>query len=123
MIWEPTINPEAYAIESKLNLPDGIKLFDIHINTGGSLLFFLEIFGERSTLAIAPGDDPVGRFHKLLEDTVMAREVGIPKGAPKAVKKADEAKDKKLGIKEGSKRDISEDKKLMKKMGHKPKGK
>ncbi len=53
----------------------------------------------------------------------MAREIGIPKGAPKAVKKADEAKDKKLGIREGSPRDIKEDKKLMKKMGYKPKGK
>lgn len=121
MIWEPTISAEAYTIESKLNLPDGIKLFDIHINTSGSTLYFLEIFGERSTLAVAPGDDPVGRFHNLLEATMKER--GIPKDASKAIKKADEAKDKKLGIKEGSRRDLSEDKKFMKKMGYKPKGK
>lgn len=73
MIWEPTISPEAYAIESQLVLPDGIKLFDIHINPSGSMLFFLEILGERSTLAIAPGDDPVGRFHRLLEDTMKSK--------------------------------------------------
>jgi hypothetical protein len=73
VIWEPTISPEAYAIESQLVLPDGIKLFDIHINPSGSMLFFLEILGERSTLAIAPGDDPVGRFHRLLEDTMKSK--------------------------------------------------
>ncbi len=117
MIWEPTVSPEAYAIESQLVLPDGIKLFDIHINPSGALLFFLEIFGERSTLAIAPGDDPVGRFHKLLEDTM--KEKGIPKDAPKAIKRADEAKDKKLGIKEGSKKDLALDKKLFNKKGNK----
>lgn len=75
MIWEPTISPEAYAIESQLVLPDGIKLFDIHVNPSGSLLFFLEIFGERSTLALAPGDDPVGRFHKLLEDMMKSKQL------------------------------------------------
>jgi hypothetical protein len=42
------------------------------------------------------------------------KEIGIPKNAPKAVKKADEAKDKKLGIKEGSPRDLKEDARLMK---------
>lgn len=42
------------------------------------------------------------------------KEIGIPKNAPKAVKKADEAKDKAMGIKEGSAKDIREDKKLLK---------
>ena len=114
---------EASLLADQIQLPDGIKLFDIHVNPNKSFLVFLDCLWGRSTLALGPGDDPVGRFHKLLEDTIMAREIGIPKGAPKAVKKADEVKDKKLGIKEGSPRDISEDKKLMKKMGYKPKGK
>lgn len=113
MIWEPTISSEAYAIESQLVLPDGIKLFDIHINPSGSLLFFLEIFGERSTLAIAPGDDPVGRFHKLLEDTIMAKEIGMSPKASKKAKAYDEKVDKAKGLKEGGPRDIAMDKKAM----------
>lgn len=123
MIWEPTISPEAFAIESQLVLPDGIKLFDIHINPSGSLLFFLEIFGERSTLAIAPGDDPVGRFHKLLEDTIMAKEIGMSPKASKKAKAYDEKMDKKMGCKEGSPRDIAMDKKAMKMFPAKKKGK
>jgi len=49
----------------------------------------------------------------------MAKEKGIPKDASKAIKKADSAKDKKLGIKEGSPKDLAMDKKLLKKMGYK----
>ena len=115
MIWEPMISPEAYALESQLHLPDGIKLFDIHVNPSGSLLFFLEILGERSTLAIAPGDDPVGRFHKLLEDTIMAKEIGMKKGASAKAKAYDEKMDKARGLKEGSKADLRADKAAMKK--------
>ena len=40
------------------------------------------------------------------------KEIGIPKSAPKAVKKADEAMDKKKGIKEGSPADLKADKAL-----------
>ena len=43
----------------------------------------------------------------------MAKEIGIPKGASKAIKKADEAYDKKHKIKEGSKADLKADKALM----------
>ena len=43
----------------------------------------------------------------------MEKEVGLPKNAPKAVKKADEIMDKKLGIKEGSKADLKKDAELM----------
>lgn len=123
VIWEPTISSEAYAIESQLHLPDGIKLFDIHVNPSGSRLYFLEIFGERSTLAIAPGDDPVGRFHKLLEDTIMAKERGIPADASKKIKKMDEAYDKKHKLAEGGKADLKADKALLKGEGYKPKKK
>lgn len=70
---------------------------------------------------VAPGDDLMGRFHSLLE--AMMKERGIPKDASKKIKKADEAKDKKLGIKEGSKKDLALDKKLLKKMGYKKGGK
>ena len=115
MIWEPMISPEAYALESQLHLPDGIKLFDIHINPGGSLLFFLDCPWGRSTLAIAPGDDPVGRFHKLLEDTIMAKEIGMKKGASAKAKAYDEKMDKARGLKEGSKADLKADKAAMKK--------
>ena len=41
------------------------------------------------------------------------KEIGIPKSAPKAVKKADEVMDKKKGIKEGSPADLKADKALM----------
>lgn len=123
MIWEPTISPEAYAIESQLVLPDGIKLFDIHINPSGSSLYFLEILGERYTLAIAPGDDPVGRFHKLLEDTIMTKEIGMKKGASAKAKAYDEKMDKKRGLKEGSPADLKADKAAMKMFPPKKKGK
>lgn len=41
------------------------------------------------------------------------KEIGIPKNASKAAKKADEAYDKKHNIKEGSKADLKADKKIM----------
>ena len=41
------------------------------------------------------------------------KEIGIPKNAPKAVKKADEIMDKKAGVKEGSKADLKKDKEIM----------
>lgn len=44
----------------------------------------------------------------------MAKEIGIPANAPKAVKKADEKHDKAKGIKEGSKADLKADKAIMK---------
>ena len=123
MKWGPTTRPEAFLIESQINLPDGINLFDIHINPSGSTLFFLDCPWGRSTLSIAPGDDPIGRFHKLLEEMIMAKEIGIPKDASKKIKKMDEVKDKKLGIKEGSKKDLALDRKLLKKEGYKKGGK
>ena len=43
----------------------------------------------------------------------MEKEIGLPKNAPKAVKKADEIMDKKLGVKEGSKADLKKDKEIM----------
>jgi hypothetical protein len=44
-----------------------------------------------------------------------AKEIGIPKSAPMAAKKMDEKIDKAKGIKEGSKKDIIEDRKILKK--------
>ena len=41
------------------------------------------------------------------------KEIGLPKNAPKAVKKADEIMDKKFGVKEGSKADLKKDAELM----------
>ena len=105
----------------KLQLPNEITLFDVDVNENGSALFFLATPWGRDILALGPGDDLLGRFHKLLEDTMKER--GIPKDASKKIKKADEAKDKRLGIKEGSKRDLAEDRKLLKKMGYKKGGK
>ena len=49
----------------------------------------------------------------------MKKEIGIPKNASKAAKKADEAMDKKKGIKEGSPKDLKADKAIMKKYGKK----
>lgn len=43
------------------------------------------------------------------------KEIGIPKNAPAAVKKADEKHDKAKGIKEGSKADLKADKAIIKK--------
>lgn len=43
-----------------------------------------------------------------------AKEIGIPKGASKAIKAKDEAYDKKHGVKEGSRKDLAADKRLMK---------
>lgn len=112
---------EACLLADQIQLPDGIKLFDIHVNPNKSFLVFLETPWGRSTLAIAPGDDPFGRFHKLLEDTIMAKERGIPADASKKIKKMDEAKDKKMGVKEGSKKDLAMDRALLKREGYKPK--
>lgn len=53
----------------------------------------------------------------------MAKEIGIPKDAPKALKKMDERQDKRLGIKEGSKADLAKDKKMVREWNKKhPKG-
>ena len=41
------------------------------------------------------------------------KEVGIPANAPAAVKKADEAMDKKYKVVEGSKEDLKKDKEIM----------
>lgn len=49
----------------------------------------------------------------------MKKEIGIPKNAPKAVKKADEKYDKAKGIKEGSNADLKHDKAIIKKYGKK----
>ncbi len=117
------MNRESIISAARRGLPDGINLFDIHVNPNKSFLVFLDCPWGRSTLAIAPGDDPVGRFHKLLEDMIMAKEIGIPKSAPKKVKKMDEAYDKKHGLKEGSKEDLAADRKLMAKYGKKGKKK
>lgn len=67
------MNRDSIMGEVTRGLTDGIKLFDIHVNRGGSILFFLDCPWGRSTLAIAPGDDPVGRFHKLLEATMKSK--------------------------------------------------
>ncbi len=117
-VWTLT-SPEACELAGQIKLPDGIKLFDIHIGPSGSILFLVDYGHERSSIVIAPGDDPVGRFHKLLKEAIMAREVGIPKDASKKAKKMDEAKDKKMGVKEGSKKDLAMDRALLKKEGYK----
>ena len=49
----------------------------------------------------------------------MKKEIGIAANAPKAAKKADEVKDKKLGVKEGSKADLKADKAIMAKFAKK----
>ena len=49
------------------------------------------------------------------------KEVGIPKGASKAAKAADERADKAKGIKEGSRADLKADKAIMAKYGKKGK--
>ena len=43
----------------------------------------------------------------------MAKEIGIPKNAPKKVKAMDDQLDKKKGFKEGSKEDLKADKSVM----------
>ena len=105
----------ACGLAQQIILPDGIKLFDIHESPSGSMLFFLDCPWGRSSIAIAPGDAPVGRFHKLLEDFIMAKEIGLKKGASAKAKAYDERMDKKMGYREGSKADIAFDKKAMKK--------
>ena len=50
---------------------------------------------------------------------VKSKEVGIPANAPKAAKKEDERKDKKLGIREGSKADLRADRAIMAKYSKK----
>ena len=47
------------------------------------------------------------------------KEIGMPKGASKAAKAADARMDKKMGVKEGSKKDLAMDKKIMAKYGKK----
>lgn len=103
------------SLARQIILPDGIKLFDIHESQSGSMLFLLATPWGRSSIAIAPGDDPAGRFHKLLEDFIMAKEIGMKKGASAKAKAYDERMDKKMGYKEGSKADIKADKAAMKK--------
>lgn len=49
----------------------------------------------------------------------MKKEIGMPKNASKAAKKADEKMDKAKGIKEGSPKDLAMDKKIMKQYGKK----
>jgi hypothetical protein len=44
----------------------------------------------------------------------MKKEIGIPKSAPPAVKAKDAALDKKTGTKEGSAKDLKQDKAMMK---------
>ena len=47
------------------------------------------------------------------------KEIGIPKSAPAAAKRADDKLDKAKGLKEGSKADLAADKKTMAKYGKK----
>lgn len=95
-------------------LPGNVNLFDLHLSPNGSCLFFLEIDGKRTTIALAPGDDRAGRFLNLLEAT-MAKEIGMKKSASAKAKAYDEKMDKKMGYKEGSKADLKADKAAMKK--------
>jgi hypothetical protein len=48
-------------------LPAGVKLFDLHVNESGSVLFFLETPRGRDTMVVAGGDQLIARFQKLLE--------------------------------------------------------
>lgn len=73
MIWEPTIKPEAYAIEPQLHLPDGIKLFDVHTNPSGSTLVFLVVKGVREVLAVAPGENMAERISELAKHVLSQR--------------------------------------------------
>ena len=52
---------------------------------------------------------------KLIPKPKSAKEIGMPKNAPSAAKKADEALDAKKGLKEGSKADLKADTATMKK--------
>jgi hypothetical protein len=115
--WNPKfkdLHPSLPTLAEQL-LPEGITLFDVHVSENGSCLFFVDLGHNRATLVIAPGDDPVGRFHQLLKETSMAKEVGMKKGASAKAKAYDEAQDKKRGLKEGSPADLKADKAAMKK--------
>lgn len=41
------------------------------------------------------------------------KEIGLPKNAPKSVKMKDEAMDKKMGVREGSVKDLKADRMMM----------
>jgi hypothetical protein len=58
---------------------------------------------------------------KIPPGGVMKKEIGLPKSAPKAAKKADDKMDKAKGIHEGSAKDLAADKKIMKSYGKKGK--
>lgn len=51
----------------------------------------------------------------------MKKEIGLPKGASKVAKREDAQYDKAYGVKEGSKKDLTKDKKIMKKFGNRGK--
>lgn len=112
----------AIMLDAGHNLPEGVSLFDIH-HGKHSTLFFLQTPKERITIPIENGDNLVARFHKLLEDTMKGKEIGMKKSASKAAKAYDEKIDKKKGYAEGSKADIKADKAAMKKFPAKKKGK
>jgi hypothetical protein len=109
------MTPDQMFTTAKNGMPKGVILFDVHVSENGSCLFFVDLGHNRATLVIAPGDDPVGRFHKLLEETLMSKEVGMKKGASAKAKAYDEKMDKKRGLKEGSPADLKADKAAMKK--------
>lgn len=66
-------------------LPDGVKLFDLHVNESGSVLFFLETPRGRDTLVVAGGENLIARFQKLLEDRENAMPLNKGK-SPKVIK-------------------------------------
>ena len=51
---------------------------------------------------------------KPMKKAEKKKEIGIPKNAPKSIKKKDEEYDKKHGLKEGSAKDLKADRRLMK---------
>jgi hypothetical protein len=114
-------HPDFEHLHPRIHLPNGVTLFDIHIAPSGSVQFYIDLGHNRTTLVVEPGDDPVGRFHKLLGETMKER--GIPKDASKKIKKMDESYDKKHGLKEGGKADLKADKSLLKREGYKKGGK
>jgi hypothetical protein len=109
------MTPDQMFTTARDGMPEGITLFDVHVSENGSCLFFVDLGHNRSTLVIAPGDDPVGRFHQLLKETLMSKEVGMKKGASAKAKAYDEKMDKAKGLKEGSKQDLKADKMAMRK--------